>query len=70
MAKCIFENLTPGQAHAIADWFNAQGEQDFSLWAFSTGTVRVTTDIERKGGCLEATLDGDVIVYCKNTKGD
>ncbi len=70
MAKCIFENLTMGQAKMLADWYEGQGEQDADVWFDVNGEEKGIktpyTDSYHKGGAVQVRKNGDVVVYCRS----
>jgi len=64
MSKVILENLTPVQAKKLAEWFEAQGEQEDLISWFQTNDVDVpTTDVFRKGGYRTTFDNGDITIY-------
>ena len=65
MAKCIFENLTIGQAKELAKWYEGQGEQDADIWFEENDMKAPYTDTMHKGGAVQVRKNGDVVVYCR-----
>lgn len=68
MARCIFENLSTSQAEELAHWYEGQGEQDADIWFDAQGIEGLKApfaDCGRKGGFMQITGMGDVIVHCR-----